>query len=249
MVWIGCLKLLGCSNIVQGLKNTGFLVLIWKGSGRKPNVILVFLEFTKRTERSLTLFTLLSLSLPSDLRDRLRASLDKLCSLTGRSLEDDAAFVTSRNLFLESMHDFSARLSNWYKDGEALQQSLGLHGDLNVRRLRQLLRIEQICESEDRPDESWLEITKLRDVSQSLPSIRERFEKRNRERRSLFTEYEAAVLELDNKDLIEKFSGPYASFFRIFRPGYYKSRGQIKRLAKMGSFPRPSWPTCEKYKA
>ena len=184
-----------------------------------------------------SLYTSEFFSLPSDLRDRLRASLDKLCSLTGRSLEDDAAFVTSRNLFLESMHDFSARLSNWYKDGEALQQSLGLHGDLNVRRLRQLLRIEQICESEDRPDESWLEITKLRDVSQSLPVIRERFVQRNRERRSLFTEYEAAVLELDNKDLIEKFSGPYASFFRIFRPGYYKSRGQIKRVRKNGQLP------------
>jgi len=184
-----------------------------------------------------SLYTSEFLSLPRDLHNRVQASLDELCSLTRRPLEDDAAFVSSRNLFLESMHDFSARLNNWSKDGGTLQQSLGLHGDLNVRRLRQLLRIEQICESEHRPDELWLEITKLRDVSQSFPSIRERFEKRNRERRSLFTEYEAAVLDLDSKDLIEKFSGPYSSFFRIFRPSYYKSRGQIKRLRKNGQLP------------
>lgn len=184
-----------------------------------------------------SLYTSEFLSLSSDLRDRLKLSLDELCSRARRPLGDDATFVANRNLFLESVHDFSARLSNWGKDGEAIQQSLGLHGGLNAKRLRQLVRIEQICESEDRPDESWLAITKLRDVSQSLPSIRERFEKRNRERRSLLAEYEAGILELDGKDLIDKFSGPYSSFFRIFRPGYYKSRGQIKRLRKNGQLP------------
>jgi hypothetical protein len=112
-----------------------------------------------------SLYTSEFLSLSSDLRDRLKLSLDELCSRTRRPLEDDATFVTNRNLFLESVHDFAARLGSWVRDGEAIQQSLGLHGGLNAKRLRQFVRIEQICESEDRPDESWLEITKLRDVS------------------------------------------------------------------------------------
>ena len=177
------------------------------------------------------------LSLASDLRDRLRTSLDDLCSLSGRPLHDDPSFITNRNLLLEWLHDFSSRLSNWNKDGEAIQKSLGLHGSLNTRRLQQLIRIKQICESEYRPDESWLEITKLRDVSQALPSIREGFEKRNREQRALFAEYEAGMLELDCKELIEKFSGPYSSFFRIFRPSYYKARRRIRRLRKNGQLP------------
>jgi len=184
-----------------------------------------------------SLYTAEFLSLPSDLRDRLRTALDELCLLTRRALDDDPSFVTNRNLFLEWVHDCSSRLSNWDKDGQAIQQSLGLHGSLNTKRLRQLVRIEQICESDYRADESWLEITKLRAVSQALPSIRERFEKRNREQRALFAEYEAGVLELDCKELIERFSGPYSSFFRIFRPGYYKARARIRRLRKNGQLP------------
>ena len=128
-------------------------------------------------------------------------------------------------------------MENWGKDGESLQQSLGLQGSPNIKRLRQLVRIEQLCESEDRPDETWFEITKLREVAQSLPSIREGFEKRNRERRAILAEYEAGVLDLDTKDLIEKFSGPYSSVFRLFRPGYYKTKRQIKRLRKKGHLP------------
>src|SRR5208283_2379829 len=60
-----------------------------------------------------SLYTSEFLSLPRDLHNRVQASLDELCSLTRRPLEYDAAFVSSRNLFLESMHDFSARLNNW----------------------------------------------------------------------------------------------------------------------------------------
>ena len=184
-----------------------------------------------------SLYTSDFLSLPSGLRGQLKASLDELASHLRRSVEDDAGFLANRTSILEWAQDLSVRVENWVRDGESLQQSLGLQDGLNVRRLGQLVRIAQICQSEDRPDESWFQITKLRDVSQSLPSVRENFEKRNRERRAVLTEYEPGIFELDVKSLIEKFSGPYSSFFRIFRPGYYKARRQVRRLRKSGKLP------------
>ncbi len=184
-----------------------------------------------------SLYTSDFLSLPSGLRDQLKASLEELSSHMRCSLEDDAGFVANRTRILEWPQDLGVRLENWVRDGEALQQSLGLQDSLNVRRLRQLVRIAQICQSEDRPDESWFQITKLREVTQALPSVRESFEKRTKERSSIFAEYEPAILELDTKNLIEKFSGPYSSFFRVFRPGYYKARNQVRRLRKSGKLP------------
>ncbi len=184
-----------------------------------------------------SLYTSDFLSLPSGIRDQLKASLEELSSHFRRSLEDDVGFVKNRTSILEWVQDLGVRLENWVREGEALQQSLGLQDSLNVRRLRQLVRIAQICESEDRPDELWFQITKLREVSEAWPSVREGFEKRNKERRSLLAEYEPGILELDATNLIEKFSGPYSSFFRVFRPGYYKARGHVKRLRKSGQLP------------
>lgn len=184
-----------------------------------------------------SLYTSDFLSLPSGLRGQLKASLEELSSRMRRSLEDDAGFVANRTSILEWAEDLGVRLENWARDDEALQKSLGLHDSLNVRSLRQLVRIAQICQSEDRPDESWFQITKLREVTQALPSLRESFEKRARERRSLFAEYEPGILKLDTKDLIEKFSGPYSSFLRVFRLGYYKARSQVRRLRKSGELP------------
>ena len=184
-----------------------------------------------------SLYTAGYLSISPDLCDRLRQSLEKLSSSVRRSLLDDTTFIANRTLLAEWSQDFSTRVENWVKDGDSIQQSLGLQGNLNIKRLRQLMRMAQLCESEDRPDETWFEITKLRDVTQSLPSIRESFEKRNRDRRALFADYEVGILDLDTKDLIEKFSGPYSSVLRIFRPAYYKSRSQIRRLRKDGRLP------------
>lgn len=115
-----------------------------------------------------SLYTSAFLSLPSGLRDQLKASLDELASHLRRSVEDDAGFLANRTSILEWAQDLSVRVESWVRDGESLQQSLGLQGGLNLRRLGQLVRIAQICQSEDRPDESWFQITKLRDVSPKL---------------------------------------------------------------------------------
>ena len=184
-----------------------------------------------------SLYTGAYLSIPSDLGDRLRQSLEDLSRIVRRPLGDDASFIVNRSSLPEWAQDFATRFENWVKDGDAIQLLLGLQSNLNIKRLRQLGRIAQLCESEDRPDETWLEIVKLREVAQSLPLIRENFEKRNRDRRSLFAEYDAAILDLDIKDLIEKFNGSYSTIFRVFRPAYYNSKRQIKRLRKDGRFP------------
>jgi very-short-patch-repair endonuclease len=184
-----------------------------------------------------SLYTPAFMSLPTDFRGRLSDGLGKLTAIVRRPLQEDASFIVNRGPLLEWAQQLSARLQNWMTDGAALQQSLGLQGSLNLARLRQLVRIAELCESEDRPDDKWLEAARLRDVTQAFPSIRESFEKRNRERRALLEEYEPDVLELDIKDLIEKFSGPYASVFRLFRPSYYKSKRQIRRVRKDGKLP------------
>ena len=184
-----------------------------------------------------SLYTGTYLALPSDLCNRLRQSLEDFSSVVKRSLEDDATFIVNRASMLEWAQDFAKRAENWIKDGDSLQQFLGLESNLNIKRLRQLVRIAQLCESEDRPDETWFEIVRLREVAQSLPSIRESFERRNRDRKSLLTDYDAAILDLDAKDLIEKFSGPYSSIFRLFRPAYYQSKRKIRRLRKDGQLP------------
>lgn len=184
-----------------------------------------------------SLYTSEFFALPNDLKSDLRTSLDALSSRARRSLVDDTGFVASRNLFVDTVRDFSNRIGNWTKDGASILQLLGLQDGLTIKRIRQMARIAQICESSDRPDESWLEITKLRNVSLVLPGTREKFERRNRDRRTLLAEYDAGILELDARDLAEKWSGPYASLFRIFRPGYYRTKRQIKRLRKSGQLP------------
>ena len=177
------------------------------------------------------------LFLPGDLRHRLKVSLEELSSHVGRPVEDDMGFVANRSSVQAWTRDFAVRLENWLRDGETLQQSLGLAGNLSLRRARQLIRIAEICEAEERPDESWFQVTKLREVAESLPSIREDFEKSGRDRRSLLAEYDPRILELDTKSLVEKFLGPYSSFFRFFRPGYYRARSQVRGLRKSGKLP------------
>jgi very-short-patch-repair endonuclease len=184
-----------------------------------------------------SLYTPDFMSLPADFRERLSDGIGKLTAIVQRPLQEDASFVVNRSLLPEWAQQLSTRVQNWMTDGAGLQQSLGLQGGLSLARLRQLVRIAQLCEAEDRPDDKWLEIARLRDVAQAFPSIRESFEKRNRDRRALLAEYEPDVLELNIKDLIEKFSGPYASVFRVFRPSYYKSKRQIRRLRKEGKLP------------
>jgi very-short-patch-repair endonuclease len=184
-----------------------------------------------------SLYTSEFMSLPLNFRDRLSNGLAKLTAVLRCPLQDDASFVVNRGLLLEWARHISTRGQNWLTDGAALQQCLGLQGSLNLARLRQLVRVAQLCESEDRPDDKWFEVARLRDVGQVFPSIRENCEKRNRDRKALFAEYEPDVLDLDIKDLIEKFSGPYASVFRFFRPSYYKSKRQIRRARKEGKFP------------
>jgi very-short-patch-repair endonuclease/DNA polymerase III delta prime subunit len=175
--------------------------------------------------------------LTSNVCASLRQSLEKLSSCVKHSLLGDETFIVNRNLLVAWAQDFSARLEQWAKDGDSIQQCLGIHGSLNLKRVGQFVRIAQLCESEDRPDETWFEITKLREVVQHLPSIRENFEQRNRDRRSLFADYEAGILDLDISALIEKFSGPYSSVFRVFRPAYYKSKRRVRRFRKDGRLP------------
>ncbi len=175
--------------------------------------------------------------LPSDLFSRFKLSVEEISSSLRSPVADNITFVVKRSSLLEWAQDFAARIESWTKDGNSTQESLGLQGSLNIKRIRQLARIGQLCEAEDRPDETWFEITKLREVADSLPTIRDSFEKRNKDRRSFFGDYDVAALDLDALDLIEKFSGPYSSIFRVFRPAYYKSKRQIKRLRKDGRFP------------
>ncbi|HET9179660.1 MAG TPA: DUF3320 domain-containing protein [Terriglobia bacterium] len=208
-------------------------------------------EITKETERYLglkkihnehrdaldSMYTAALMSLPANLCDRLNRALQKLTTIVGRSLLDDTSFVMNRGLLLEWAQQLSIRALSWIRDGNILQQSLGLNSDLNLPRLRQLVSIAELCESEDRPDDKWLELTRQRDVAQSLPSIREGFDSRNNERKALLAEYEPEILELPVKSLIEKFSGPYSSILRIFRPSYFRSKRQIRRLHKDGKLP------------
>jgi hypothetical protein len=101
-----------------------------------------------------SLYTVHYLSLPPDLCDHLRQSLEELSSSVRRSLLDDATFIANRTLLVEWSQDFSTRVENWVKDGDSIQQSLGLQGSLNIKRLCQLVRIAQLCESEGKNRES-----------------------------------------------------------------------------------------------
>lgn len=177
------------------------------------------------------------LSIPGDLRGQMKKSVAGLESYLKRPLAESPAFVSERESLCEWAEDFSARLGSWLSDGESVLQSVGLHGTLNIKRLRQLVRIADLCRSEDRPDETWFEIQKLREVMQSLPSIREGFDKREEARRTVLADYEEGILDLQTEDLIERFSGPYSSILRFLRPGYYRSKRQMKRLRKDGQLP------------
>jgi very-short-patch-repair endonuclease len=177
------------------------------------------------------------MSLPVDFHERIEQTVEKLTGLVGRPLLNDPTFVANRAMLREWAHNFFLRVKDWLKDGDILQHALALRGNMSLARLRQLVRVAQLCESEDRPDQTWFELTKLSNVGQLLPQIREDFLNRNRERRALLSEYEIGVLDLDCKELIEKFSGPYSSVLRIFRPSYYRSKRQIRVLRKDGSLP------------
>ncbi len=176
-------------------------------------------------------------TLPSELRDQLQESVEELSSQMGRPVKADSSLVANRASIQGWAQDFNARIENWLRDSATLQQILGLTGTLDIKRLRQLVRVAHLCQSEDRPDESWFEILKVREVARDLPVIREGFEKRNKERRSLLAVYEPGISDLDIDSLVEKFAGLYSSFFRVFRPGYYKAKRQIRRLRKDGGFP------------
>ena len=63
-----------------------------------------------------SLYTPDFLSLPGDLCDRSKRSLDELFRCIGRSLADDVTFVSNRNLLVAWAQDFSGRLENWGKD-------------------------------------------------------------------------------------------------------------------------------------
>jgi very-short-patch-repair endonuclease len=103
--------------------------------------------------------------------------------------------------------------------------------------VQQLVQLELLCHSANRPDASWLDPIRIQHVQEQLPRIRADYEKYNNTKRRLLECYDKSFFRLEVDRLIEQYRGPYRTIFRWLIPSFYRDKRAIARTHHAGVVP------------
>jgi len=177
-------------------------------------------------------------SLPSDMSVKLLKSWNGSRKYLSR-LDPSGSELIKHRLDLQKFAFDTQRLVNeWLCDATEIGKLLGFSVDnVTPSRAKQFAQLALLCHSDTRPEASWLELTRLHELQNSILNVRSEYEEHNEKKRRLDEIYYEGVFTLEIERLIECYSGPYRSFLRWFRPSFYRDKKMIARVSRSGEVP------------
>lgn len=190
-------------------------------------------------EKVLTRHGLDFLNLPAFLREEIAVAHHDTAVLLQREATDERALLTKALDVARWAGDLAKRAAEWETQGARLAGLLGLPEQVSTtKRLKELIRLVELCTEEAKPDERWLDQRQCREVAEELPRLQRAYGAYLTGRDNLRRRYTENFFDLDMDRLVEAFSGRYASWLRWLRPGFYRDRRAIARCALDGRVPR-----------
>lgn len=123
---------------------------------------------------------------------------------------------------------------------ECQQYLIGITQELetnwNAKKAQELFRLADIvncCFAEIKPEKSWLNIPRYKEVVALVAEVKPLYEEYNERRKELLTRYEESIFSVDAIRLLESFNHwSYQGVMKIFNPGYYAAKKEIIRCTK-----------------
>jgi very-short-patch-repair endonuclease len=174
-----------------------------------------------------------------DLAEAIGEALRALKAALRGDETDEASLLARRAELAAWTKRLATRVREWRGDSETILEASGLPTEeLTVTRSRQLVRLVDLCDAEEKPDKRWLEAGACREVLEALPHLRTAYRLFRQKRDALFATYTEAILELDLDWFVQAFAGRYGRWYRFLFPGFYKARKAIASCSHDGRLSR-----------
>jgi len=179
------------------------------------------------------------LNLPTSLRDTIATAHRDTAVLLQGDATDERALLANAQDIAKWAEDLAQRAAEWETDGRRLVDLLGLPDQVvTTKRVKELIRLVELCAVEPKPDGRWLDPRQCREVGEELPRLRGAYSAYLTGRDNLRRRYTEDFLGLDLDRLVEAFSGRYASWLRWLRPSFHRDRRAIARCSLDGRVSR-----------
>jgi very-short-patch-repair endonuclease len=148
--------------------------------------------------------------------------------------------------------DTQKRAPGWLAEARVIEKWLNITlprgqgaataDDPSPHTLRRLLRLANLCISENAPEKSWVvDLDACRRARARIEANQPAFARYHDAREQLLKIYTPAFFELELPRIAAGFAGPYRGFFRMFNLDFRRDRRAIVRRTHLHAFP-PSAP-------
>jgi hypothetical protein len=152
---------------------------------------------------------------------------------------EESELLKKREKLLDFAKHTQVLSEKWNEKSQQLAPMLGLSTEnLIPDRVGQLSRIALICFSEDKPEPQWLEPTYFQRVKETFSKAKKDYEEHNSLRLKLEKTYTNEIFKIDLDGFIRRYNDLYKSYFRWFRPSFYRDQRQIALLTHAGQVPK-----------
>ncbi len=104
--------------------------------------------------------------------------------------------------------------------------------------LRQLLRLANLCQSDNPPERSWAHNPQaLEEARKLIAACKPAFVDYHARRRKLLETYTENLFELELDRMAAGFAGPYQNWLRVFNPSFRRDRRTIRRRTRALVYP------------
>lgn len=120
------------------------------------------------------------------------------------------------------------------KDVSELQNILKAEvGDITLDIIVRIGEVMLLCNEENKPLSSWLEIKEYKEVINFIKEYQPLCQDYKERRERLLERYDESLFDLNLEQLIDKFNSfTYTSLLKIFNPSYHQDKKLIKRCTK-----------------
>ncbi|MCJ7635153.1 DUF3320 domain-containing protein [Candidatus Bathyarchaeota archaeon] len=147
-------------------------------------------------------------------------------------------FLSKQSKMLEIVKDTGKLTKDWVDQATELIAAFGLSADnLNIEKIRRLVRIATLCYSSEKPEANWLNNARLEKLKKMFPKLKADYGEYNSLRKRLGENYNDSLYDLDLNALIERYSGQYKSFTRFLSSSFRRDQEDIAKTTRRGRVP------------
>ncbi|MBW3019385.1 hypothetical protein KY329_04345, partial [Candidatus Woesearchaeota archaeon] len=151
----------------------------------------------------------------------------------------DGELLKKREKLRSLVRNLSDMVAKWREKSVALGRIFGLSSDnLTFNRVKQFSRIAEFCFSPEKPEPDWFDNQIFQKARETFRRAKRDYEEFSSLSADLSQRYTERIYDLDLDEFTRKYSGPYNSFLKYFRPSYYRDQKQIALVSKQGRVPK-----------